>query len=870
LGTRKKILIVDDDAHIRRLLQIKLKKQGYDVILAKDVVGRHCFEVSHGYDQPCDRFGEDCRLQKVFETGEPANCRHEHQRAEGSKFWADVLLSPLKDENGMVTHVIESIRNVTDIIKADEALRESEKRFRMLSESSFEGILIHENAKVIDANKTYADMLGYEQSELIGMDAMRLVAPGSTEKVRNNIINEIEKPYETAVLRKDGSTLIVEINARMIESKGQKIRIAACRDITERKRIEDALRDSQERLQKAQEIARMGFLDWNIKTNEMYWSDEVYEIYGIDPKEKKSNIDLTMQLVHPDDMDFVEKNLDMALKGVKKYDIDHRKLRSDGGVVWVHAQAELVKDADGNPESMLGTVVDITDRKLAEEALKESEEKYRLLFENANDAIFIAQDEAIKFPNPKTEEMTGYTAEELENLPFISLLHPEDKEKILTRHKRRVAGEQLPSTYTYRAITKAGKELWQQLNTVPITWEGNPATLNFVRDITIQKRLETQLQQAQKMEAIGTLAGGIAHDFNNILSPIMIHTQMVMSDLPPDSPLTHNLQEIYQSGERARDLVKQILTFSRQRKKERVPLKMGLILKEVLKLLRASLPSTMRINQFIDSKTDTILADPTQIHQVVMNICANAAHAMQTKGGTLDVRLTDEYLDSEATSEFDDLKAGNYLKLTISDTGNGMEPEIMSRIFEPYYTTKEVGEGTGMGLAVVHGIVKGHDGEITVESRPGKGTTFHILFPKVDMDIVQEIKPMGEIPKGTERILFVDDEKSAVDAVQPMLERLGYEMNARTSSIECLEVFRAKPDNFDLVITDMTMPNMTGAELAKEIMQIRPDIPIILCTGYSEQIDGKKAMQMGIRAYVMKPIIMGEIAQTIREVLDKK
>jgi len=390
----------------------------------------------------------------------------------------------------------------------------------------------------------------------------------------------------------------------------------------------------------------------------------------------------------------------------------------------------------------------------------------------------------------------------------------------------------------------------------------------MVIDISERKRLESQLQQAQKMESIGTLAGGIAHDFNNILSPIMIHSELAMMDLPPDNPVQHSLKEIFKAGERARDMVKQILAFSRKGEGERAAIKITPILKEVLKLLRSSIPTTIDIHQKLEAESDAVLADPTQIHQILLNLCTNASHAMRERGGELTINLTEEHLDPEAAGKFSDLNPGPYLKVTVSDTGHGINAETMNRIFEPYFTTKETGEGTGMGLAMVHGIVKSCDGDITVESELGKGTTFNVYLPRIEADVSPVEEPSVQLPKGIERILFVDDEKDAVDVIQLMLEKLGYKVTGRTSSIEAVEAFRNNPQGFDLVITDMTMPNMTGKDLAKELMSIRSDIPIILCTGFSEQIDERRAREMGISAFVMKPIVMQQIAITIREVLD--
>jgi len=344
---------------------------------------------------------------------------------------------------------------------------------------------------------------------------------------------------------------------------------------------------------------------------------------------------------------------------------------------------------------------------------------------------------------------------------------------------------------------------------------------------------------------------------------------MVMAELPSMSPLQQNMKEIYRAGERARNLVHQILTFARRRENDRISIKITPILKETIKLLRSTTPTTIDIQCDIQTEKDIVLADPTELHQIILNLCTNAVHAMEEKGGILKVILSDGNLDPGSARQFRGLRPGRYVRLTVRDTGHGIEPRCMDKIFEPYFTTKEVGKGTGMGLALVHGIVKGYGGDIDVESELGKGSAFHILLPRVEKKVHPVIEQSSPIPRGTERILLVDDEKTALDAVQPMLERLGYQVTVRTSSIEALEAFRNNPQSFDLVITDQTMPNMTGKDLARALISLRSDIPVILCTGFSEQIDEKKAADIGISAFVMKPIVMREMARKIREVQEK-
>jgi CheY-like chemotaxis protein len=370
------------------------------------------------------------------------------------------------------------------------------------------------------------------------------------------------------------------------------------------------------------------------------------------------------------------------------------------------------------------------------------------------------------------------------------------------------------------------------------------------------------------MEAIGTLAGGIAHDFNNILSAIIGYAELSMMEIPEASEAKHNLEEVRNATRRARDLVKQILAFSHQTEQEKKPVQIKPIVKEAIKLLRASLPTTIEISQHVSPDAGIIVADPTQIHQLMMNLCTNAAHAMEEKGGTLAISLTNVDVDSATAALHIGLESRPYLKLTVSDTGHGMTSDVMERIFEPYFSTREKGEGTGMGLAVVHGIVKSHGGTITVDSNPGQGSTFNVYIPQIEKEESPEPELIEVIPPGRERILFVDDEDALVILGKKILEKLGYTVTTRTSSMEALELFRAQPDGFDFVITDMTMPNMTGDRLAKELLEIRNDIPILLCTGYSERISKEKANQIGICDFVMKPLEMGNLARTIRNVLD--
>ncbi|MFH1985608.1 MAG: ATP-binding protein [Pseudomonadota bacterium] len=382
-----------------------------------------------------------------------------------------------------------------------------------------------------------------------------------------------------------------------------------------------------------------------------------------------------------------------------------------------------------------------------------------------------------------------------------------------------------------------------------------------------KEQLEKQIRHSQKMEAIGTLAGGVAHDFNNILYPIIGYTEMAMDELAEGTAARENMEEVLTAAKRARRLVEQILTFSRQDQQGRIPIKLQPIVKESLTLLRATLPSTIVIQQEIDDGSGPVLADPTQMQQVIMNLCTNAFHAMQVGGGTLTVRIEEVKIASEEPGG-DTGRPEVFIKLSIADTGCGMSRETLDRIFEPYFTTKRFGEGTGMGLAVVHGIVNSHAGSIQVQSTPGNGTLVEIYLPRTEKAIDEIQLRNAEAKRGRERVLLVDDEEQIVRMLKQMLTHLGYDVHACTDSISALERFDESPYNFDLVITDMTMPRLTGDIMAREMLKIRPDVPIILCTGFSELIDEKKAIEMGIRKLIIKPVVKTELSETIREVLD--
>lgn len=504
-----------------------------------------------------------------------------------------------------------------------------------------------------------------------------------------------------------------------------------------------------------------------------------------------------------------------------------------------------------------------------------SERRFSTLFNQAADAIFVLNLEG-RFleANRMAAESLGYTREELLGMNVADV----DAEFISHDHIKNFWGK-LESD---RPVTLEGKHQRKDGTIFPVEVrigllrdEDHTVLLALVRDITERKKaeeerivLQNRLQQSQKMEAVGTLAGGIAHDFNNILGVILGYTELAKNDAPPGSQFERKLEQVLAATNRAKDLVKRILAFSHQSEIERVPLEIQPLVQEALMMLRSSIPTTINILEDIDPESCIILADPIQIHQIIMNLCTNAYHAMEETGGVLSVNLSPFYVSTDDQCNRLHLPPGEYILLRVNDTGSGIEPDIINRIFEPYFTTKELGKGTGMGLAIIHGIISEYGGKITVESQLGKGTTFHIYLPVVKIEDIPDTIVNDEPLKGNERILLVDDEKKLAEVGRSILEGLGYHVTVRFGSLKALATFQDTPDDFDMIITDQTMPDMTGSDLAQRMLQIRPDVPIILSTGYSNLIDEKSAKAMGIKGFAKKPLTIAGLARLIRKVLD--
>jgi len=679
------------------------------------------------------------------------------------------------------------------------------------------------------------------------LSALELVVPITARKKAEE---ELKKAHDELEKRVEERTAdLVKVNKELQA------------EIAERGQAEKALRESEENYRILFDNAPDLIIVINTEGNFLDLNKKFEEESGYSREEIIGKSVFTSGILTESSVNISIPYFEELLAEKKGVFFEVEGVTKDGSKIPYELMAVPLKK-DGKTVAVQATLRNIADRKQAQEALRESEEKYRSMMEAMDDPAYICSpDLRIEYINSAMKKRIGYNAV---GEPCHKVMHELDEKCPWCIHGKVMKGEHIKT----EVVSPKDGKAYHVSNSPIFHTDGSASKLTVFRDVTETKKMAEQLQQAQKMESIGTLAGGIAHDFNNILFPMMGFAEMALDDVPKDNPLRNNIKEILQGTKRARDLVKQILAFSRQAGKELKPLKVQLVVKEVLKLMRSSLPTTIDIKQDISNKCGLVMADATQIHQVVMNLMTNAYQAMEDESGALEVILKEVELTSDDLTE-PSMAPGAYVCLSVTDTGIGMNQSTINHIFEPYFTTKKNGKGIGLGLAVVHGIVKSFNGDIKVYSEPGQGTIFHVYLPVIK-SIVEtgETEAVTPFTKGTERILIVDDEEPIVRMEKQMLERLGYHVTERTSSVEALEAFCNAPDKFDLVITDMTMPNMTGIQLAQKLLDIRPDIPIIVCTGFSTKVNDEKAKESGIRGFVMKPVVMSELGKKIREVLD--
>ena len=785
--------------------------------------------------------------------------------------------------------ILAVVRDITERKQAGEALRKSEERYRLLADNVTDVIWTRDmNLNLTYISPSVKNQQGYTVEEAMNRTLEETLTPGSFKLARNVFAEELEvergkrkDPSRSRTIAvetkcKDGSTIWSEMKMSFLRDRNANPVgvIGISRDITKRRKAMESLQESEERFRETVELLPSIVCEYDTKGRFTYVNNYGLKTFGYTLSDLEQGLHASQMLL-PDEMESFKDRFSLILKGEKPESYEYRLQHKDGSIIYVLANSAPIYK-DGKIAGVRSSITPITERKQAEEALKKSESMRHGIFMTAPIGITVVKDRTFIDANSEFCNIVGYNEKELIGTT-TRILYESDEEWIRVGSKLYTPlWEQGFASAETHHIRKDGEIRDIVLRAAPVLTDDVSAGVVFtIEDVTNRKlaeeekkKLEAQLQQAQKMEAIGTLAGGIAHDFNNILSAVIGYTEISLDDVAKGTLLYSNLQEVLIAGHRAKDLVNQILTFARRSDAEVKPTKVSTIAKETLKLIRSTIPASIEIKQNIHSDS-LIMANPALVHQIFMNLYTNANHAMEDEGGVLEVNLKDVKLDSTFTGLHKEMKPGDYLKISVSDTGTGISPDIIESIFEPYLTTKEPGEGTGMGLAVVHGIVKGYGGEITVQSKMGKGTVFTVYLPVTKKHIHIKPYPVEEVPLGTERILFVDDELPIVKMNKQALESLGYKVTIRTSSIEALEVFRSMPNDFDLVITDMTMPNMNGDKLAGELMKIRPDIPVIISTGYSKKISDERAAEIGIKAFAMKPISKAELAKTVRKVLDE-
>lgn len=782
------------------------------------------------------------------------------------------------DELGAPLRSIGTVQDITERKLVEEQLRNSELQYRLVVEKSSDVIWKMDpyTERFTFASASAEKVFGYTQEEIRAIPMRDWLVPASrkagAERLREMVEGKLGNTiFESQVFHKSGAKIWCEVSASTwYDEKTGKVEIVGVsRDVTDRKRVEQALKDSEERFRQVAEVA--GDWIWEVNSDGLflYCGSAVENILGYLPAElvgQRSCYDF-----------FESDDRNKSCDRMKTVFDDRKPFRNlviamthkDGRVVRVETSGTPILDTEGGFTGYRGTNTDVTDRVRA----AESRELLAAVVEHGTESIVVTDTKGIiRYVNPAFEKATGYSFNEAVGAnPRILKSGKHDVSFYKNMWATISAGKVWSANITNRR--KDGSLLDEQVTISPIR-NSDGKIVNYVgvkRDVTKEVALQRQLFQSQKMEAIGTLAGGIAHDFNNIIYAITGYTELAMEDLPANAESRHDLDQVLTAVYRASEMVKQILTFSRQSDTEKKPVDLTPLIKEGLKFLRSSIPSIIEIRQQIDAGLGKVNANPTQIHQVLMNLCTNAAYSMRDSKGVMTVRLVRVTPDDDFRAKHSLKISGDYVELSVSDTGSGIPHEIIDRIFEPYFTTKPVDEGTGMGLAVIHGIVTSYGGIISVQSELGRGSIFRVYLPVIEMETMQvELSSRSPAPTGNERALLVEDEKILLDMEQAILEHLGYKVVPSIDPANALEIFKVAPAEFDFVITDLTMPKLTGLELASMIHALRPDIPIILCTGYGYKLAGKSPEEMGVQAVINKPVLKKNLAVTIRNVLDRK
>ncbi|MCM3878648.1 MAG: response regulator [Vicinamibacterales bacterium] len=660
--------------------------------------------------------------------------------------------------------------------------------------------------------------------------------------------------------------------SRIVTSVRRALREAS--DRAERKQAEQQLRRSEAFLAEGQRISSTGSFGWNVLSGEIHWSEETYKIFQHD-RAVKPTLESILQRTHPDDRDFVRQTVDRAYREGTILDFEHRLLMPDDSVKHVHVIGHASPSSPGDLE-FVGAVSDITDRKEAEEAVQRSERRFRAMIEYGSDGIILdGLAKGYIYVSPSTERLLGYTPEEVARLWNVDHIHPDHLQHREAAWAEVIREPEKVVTYEAQARHKDGSWRWLETTLSNLLHEPSvqAVVVNF-RDITVRKnaeaekeRLEAQLRQSQKMEAIGTLAGGIAHDFNNILGAILGYGELAQKGAQEGSDVRRYLDNVMQAGSRAKSLVERILLFSRSGVGERGLINVQAVIDEALELLATALGPGVRLDRHLEAGDAAIVGDATQLHQVTMNLCTNALQAMEN-GGVLDVVLDCEELPQDRRLSHGNLAPGAYVRLCVSDTGSGIPPDVLERMFDPFFTTRGAGGGTGLGLSLVHRIVADLGGVIDVRTTVGRGTAFTICLPLAGEASVPSAEIATALPRGHgQTVMIVDDEKALAALAEEILAKLGYEPVGFTASKAALAAFREAPQRFDIILTDQTMPDLMGTDLAREISLLRPDIPIVLMSGYSGAPLDERARVVGVREVLRKPLQSKDIAECFGRVL---
>jgi len=792
----------------------------------------------------------------------------------------------LRDLDGEPRYFANVVTDIAERREAEAAIRESQERYRAFIANSSEAIwrvefdnpipidlpideqvdLILERAYHAECNDAFAQMYGFSDAQEVVGSRVATFMPGSSRQNCEALRAVVRagyrlQDYETSELDRHGQERVFLNNVTGFVENGLLVRAwGTHRDITERRRAEEELRRARAFTDNIIETANVIIVGLNTDGEITLINPAGERIIGYH-REELHNRNWFELIVPRERYPHVWEEFSRLGDGGLPRTFENPILTKAGEERVIAWSNNKIMEED----RVIGSIsfgVDITERRRAEG------ERNRLVaaVEQAAEAIIVSDDEGVvEYANPSFEAITGVPVQTIAGQPVNSLLD----EAIATEMWNTITrGDAWMGSFARKREDGTDYQVEATMTPVRDATGEIVNCVGIVRDVTQERGLQQQLRRAQKMEALGTLAGGIAHDFNNILVPVVGYVELALDEVEEGSPVASDLKEVLEATDRAKDLVQQILTLSRQGEQEYRPADVSIVLKEAARLIRASLPTTIEIRRKVEAESTMILADPTQIHQVVLNLCTNAGHAMRETGGLLDLRLVE--CPAEEVTPLPQTTPSQWLKLTVKDTGHGMPSEVLERIFEPYFTTKEQGEGTGLGLAVVHGIIESHGGSITVESEADQGTTFRVFLPLVEEEAAPEAEDAVAPVTGQGTILLVDDEQAILDVGSRMLEGLGYAVVAVKSSADALRAFQRDPDHFDLIMTDMTMPHMTGADLARAAMRIRPDIPVVLCTGFSELIDEAKAKAMGIKEFLMKPLRRNDVGQAISRALSRQ